>query len=165
YSGSRITVASETQRRTPRRRRDVCLADAEHCRDNLSIGRGVSLDLLAEGRVVLFSLGARGLARALALQSSIIDPVVAQEGREDLRPVAASRPDLDDRRLRRDAKKGEFFERMARAVPRDEFFAALRIVDGRVERQFGGGRRRASPDRKAQDEQDDDAHPGACCGT
>ena len=139
--------------------RDVGLADAERGRDDLAVGRRVRADLLVENRVVLFRLGGRGLARLPALERGVIDPVVVQERREDLRPVPAPGPDLDDRRLRPDAEEGEFLQRMARAVAGDEFRAALRIVDRRVERQVGGGGgRRGEAERKSEDERDGHAH-------
>ena len=95
--------------------------------------------------LVGFSVG--GLAPSLALQSDIIAAVIAQEGREDLRPVAAAGPDLDHGRFRRDAKEGQLLKRMARFVPCNEFRAPRRIADRGVERQISRGGRRTNSER------------------
>ena len=111
---------------------------------NLAVGRHVGFDLSVEESVELVCFSVCSLASSLALQSDIIAAMIVQQGREDLRPVAAARPDLDHGRLRRHAEKGEFLEGMARFVPRDKFLAPRGIADRRFERQLSGGGRRVN---------------------
>src|ERR1700678_2254749 len=140
-------------------RSKFALSNAKDGGGKLAIRRLVSLNLGAEEHVQLVCFSVRSLASPFPLQCNIIDAVIVQKGREDLRPVAAAGPDLDHGRLRRNAKEGEFIERMTDLVARDEFRTSRRIVDCGVERQISGGNWRADSERKNEGGREDRRSP------
>ena len=132
-------------------RGNFALPNAKDSRRKLAVCRGIGLDLAAKEIVELVGFSVCSLASALALQSDIVAAMIVQEGREDLRPVAAARPDLDHGRFGRDAKEGQLLKRMARLVPCNEFRAPRRISDRGVERQISSGGLRMNSERESKD--------------
>src|ERR1019366_7083425 len=77
---------------------------------------------------------------------------LGQVGGQNLGPVAAARPEFDDRHLGFDTKEGELLRRMARLVAGDESSRPSRVRNGGRQRGIwgsGGGRCRGDDGARA----------------